>query len=306
MKRSSYKRTAESLEKQRIAMTGRKVSDEETAKRRKWWEDPKNKANHREATKKAMGSSEVKATMKRGHNSKEAKANHAAAAKKVHSNPEVEARRVASLKAVWADPNSNLNSKEANAKRGAAREGKTYDELMGKEKAREVKKKRSVGAKEQWEDPDIRKKYVDAMNHPEVKKKQSEAKKRNWQDPEYISKQMVARNVSPNKPEKFLDKLLQRLFPNLWRYVGAGKSKEDIVGGRCPDFISTDGQKKIIEHFGDYYHGEGVTGVPNEQHEQERIDHFSNYGYQTLIIWEHELKNQKRLEEKIRNFSNNC
>ena len=106
----------------------------------------------------------------------------------------------------------------------------------------------------------------------------------------------------PNKPEKFLTKLLQKLFPNEWRYVGDGTFW--VTSNRKhlnPDFIHVN-QKKIIEHFGDYHHGEGKTGISNDQHEQERIDIFAQHGYQTLIIWEHELKNLEELIEKLTLF----
>lgn len=43
-------------------------------------------------------------------------------------------------------------------------------------------------------------------------------------------------------------------------------------------------------------------GVPNEQHEQERINYFAQLGYQTLIIWEHELENKVELITKLQEF----
>ena len=73
------------------------------------------------------------------------------------------------------------------------------------------------------------------------------------------------------------------------------------MAGKCPDFIHVS-QKKIIEHFGDWCHGAGITGISNEQHAQERIDCFTKEGYQTLIIWEHELCDRELLEKKLQNF----
>ena len=139
--------------------------------------------------------------------------------------------------------------------------------------------------------------------------KQAESLKQTWQNLEQKEKQLKAifkgLKLLPNKPEKFLTKLFQKFFPNEWKYIGDGKDKDSIIGGRCPDFIHVN-QKKIIEFFGDYHHGEKRTGVSNKQHEQERIDHFAKYGYQTLIIWEHELKGIKKLVNKLRKFSNQC
>jgi len=123
-----------------------------------------------------------------------------------------------------------------------------------------------------------------------------------WQDPEYRKKQVksfrLGKLCRPNKPEIFLIELLQKLFPNQWKYTG---DLQEWIGGKNPDFIAVD-QKKIIELFGDYWHGEERTGILNDQHEQERIDVFTKKGYQTLIIWEHELEDVDLLVGRITNF----
>lgn len=133
----------------------------------------------------------------------------------------------------------------------------------------------------------------------EIKKKMSIANritmKRLWQNPKYAAKQMKAIHSSPNQQEKFLEELLEELFPNEYKYVGSG---DFFLGGKCPDFIHNK-QKKIIEMFGDYWHGEGRTGISNEQHEQERINIFAKEGYQTLVIWQHEMDSLENLRNKI-------
>ena len=35
---------------------------------------------------------------------------------------------------------------------------------------------------------------------------------------------------------------------------------------------------------------------------EERLETYSKYGYKTLIVWEHELKNQNEVTNKINNF----
>lgn len=143
---------------------------------------------------------------------------------------------------------------------------------------------------------------------PEVRKKMSESTKKGklnpfhrlWKDPEFVAKRMKAIRVKPNKLEKSLDKLLQRLFPNQYKFVGDG---EFILASKCPDFVNIAGQKKIIEVFGDYWHGEERTGVSDRQHAQERIDLFAKYGYQTLIIWERDLVDVFLLKEKLFKFN---
>jgi len=71
---------------------------------------------------------------------------------------------------------------------------------------------------------------------------------------------------------------------------------------KCPDFININGQKKIIELFGKYWHGPELTGQSNMVHEQERKDIFAKYGYRTLVVWELELKNESSLKQKLINF----
>lgn len=122
--------------------------------------------------------------------------------------------------------------------------------------------------------------------------KHSNFMKEIWKDPEFVAKQMIARNVCPNKAEKFLDGFFQNLFPNEYKFVGNGQF---ILAGKCPDFINVNGQKKIIELFGEHVH------KPEE--EQQRIDLFVQYGYQTLIIWYSELSNIKLLTEKLLSFN---
>jgi len=142
---------------------------------------------------------------------------------------------------------------------------------------------------------------IKRFEDPKERVKVSVATKELWQDPKFIAKQIRARHTFPNKPEKFLDKLFQKLFPDQWKYVGSG---DFIVGGtrRNPDFVHIT-KKLIIEFFGDFWHGEGKTGVPNEQHEQERIDCFAKEGYQTLIIWEYELNDIDKLTQRVVEFN---
>ena len=124
-----------------------------------------------------------------------------------------------------------------------------------------------------------------------------------WSDPEYkvqrLGRIRYGSRKKPNRPEKFLIQFLQQFFPDQWKYVGNFKF---WVGRKNPDFIHVN-QKKIIEHFGDYYHGEGKTSVPNDQHEQEKINYFAQHGYQTLVIWQHELENECKLEERLLQFN---
>jgi very-short-patch-repair endonuclease len=97
---------------------------------------------------------------------------------------------------------------------------------------------------------------------------------------------------SPNKAELQLDAILTANFPGLFKLNVNGRS----VAGKIPDFIAKQ-KKLIVELFGDYWHGEGVTGRTTIAEEAYRRAHFK--GYDVLIVWEHELVDEKRLINKI-------
>jgi len=96
---------------------------------------------------------------------------------------------------------------------------------------------------------------------------------------------------SPNKIEQILiDLFIQQKLP--FRYVGDG---EVWLGNRNPDFINTDGKKQVIELLGTYWHplfdGAG------------RIEHYRQYGFSCLAIWEDELIDLDKVLGKIDRFS---
>jgi len=119
----------------------------------------------------------------------------------------------------------------------------------------------------------------------------SSSLKKKYQDPIYVKKMAKAWGIKPNKPESFIINLLNELYPNEWKYTG---DFSFTINGKCPDFVNCNGQKKIIELFGDYWH--------RGQDPQDRINTFKPFGYETLVIWEHELKNMNSTIEKIRKF----
>lgn len=126
----------------------------------------------------------------------------------------------------------------------------------------------------------------------ETRKLLSEQAKKRWRNPDYrnsiVRKIMKAWHVKPNKKEKFLINLInEHDLP--FRYVGDGQF---ILGGRCPDFLNYNGKKQLIELFGDYFH--------RDDDPQERIDFFRQYGFETLVIWEHKLDNPSEVVVKIK------
>lgn len=105
---------------------------------------------------------------------------------------------------------------------------------------------------------------------------------------EHIAKFLKGRYSRPNKTESRLFDLLENAFPGDWRYCGDGSV---ILGGKCPDFVNVNGQKSVVELFGDYWH--------RNDSEAARIAHFARFGYQAVIVWERELKNPRAVIQKI-------
>ena len=108
---------------------------------------------------------------------------------------------------------------------------------------------------------------------------------------EQLKKMMVGEHKKPNKLEQRLIDLINRNGLQ-FRYVG---NWELLVGGKCPDFVSVGDKKRLIELFGDYRHT-----VKARETAEERAAHFKQFGYETLIVWEHDLRDESRILEKIR------
>jgi G:T-mismatch repair DNA endonuclease (very short patch repair protein) len=65
-------------------------------------------------------------------------------------------------------------------------------------------------------------------------------------------------------------------------------------------------RKRVKSRMG-YQHTQETkdkTGRTKKQEESHRIEHFSKYGFRTLVIWESELKNIKQLKKKLLKFHN--
>jgi len=127
----------------------------------------------------------------------------------------------------------------------------------------------------------------------ETIKKLSKSVKKLWENPDYVKNWIQKNLIKPTIPEQKLNDLLQKTFPNEYKLNVLG---DVIIVGKIPDFININGQKKIIEMYGDYWH--------RNDNPQDRIDLFAKYGYQTLIIWEKELKNIDNLKVKLKEFCN--
>ena len=118
---------------------------------------------------------------------------------------------------------------------------------------------------------------------------------------EHTKAAMLAQNIKPNKAESMLSELLEAICPGEYEYTGDGKL---TISGVSPDFTNCNGQKKVIELFGEYWHSFEKTGRERVQEEQVRREKFSFLGFDCLIIWESELEEIDSVAEKIRRY--NC
>lgn len=108
--------------------------------------------------------------------------------------------------------------------------------------------------------------------------------KKNWNNPEFQRKWMLANtypHIKQTKPEKELEIALRGLV----EFVGDGSF---WIGypPRNPDFIHRE-HRKIIEFFGNYWH--------KPEDEQDRIDHYKQYGWDCFVVWEDDYNNNKEL-----------
>lgn len=147
---------------------------------------------------------------------------------------------------------------------------------------------------------EIRKEFF--KRNPEERKRIGERSKKYYSEhPEAVKKWMQimskSLHISPNKPEQKLIKLF-KINKIPLKFVG---DYSVTVGRSNPDFINFK-KKKIVEHFGIYWHGKRRLGINRKKHEVAKVKEYARQGYQCLIIWEDELKNTKKVLERVKTF----
>ena len=122
---------------------------------------------------------------------------------------------------------------------------------------------------------------------PEVRKKLSDKRIELLKDDEWTKFWIKSFHKSPNKPEQRLINIIEK-YQLPYKFVGNG---EFILGGKNPDFMNINGEKKLIEIYGTYWH--------RNENPEDRIDLFKEYGFETLIFWENELNDEQEIINKI-------
>ncbi len=131
----------------------------------------------------------------------------------------------------------------------------------------------------------------------ESKKKLQESNRKYFADLSCEEKEKWLKNVFKGlrkRPTALEKQLISMIEDNKlpYKYVGDGQF---ILGGKNPDFLNVNGKKQVIEAFGCFWHD--VFDVA------ERIEHFRQYGFDTLIIWEDEMADTDAVISKIKKFS---
>lgn len=137
---------------------------------------------------------------------------------------------------------------------------------------------------------------------PEIRQMHSDRLKRQWQSEDFrnkcaIKNMKILRRVAKlgsnkkcNTGEQYLLNILSGLFPKEYQYNDGWF----MLGRKFPDFVNTNGQKKVIELFGEKFHP--IFDVANYQ------EHYKQFGYDVLIIWGIQLRSKKKLIKLLKDF----
>lgn len=126
----------------------------------------------------------------------------------------------------------------------------------------------------------------------ELKKWRSEDMKKRFQDPEFQKQWAKSMANSPNKLEQDFD----ALTPNNVVFKGNGKFFLTFKNGQVknPDFV-VEHQRKVIELYGDYWHKGDIP--------QELIDLYAEIGFEAMVIWESQFRNNtEEVLTQVNNF----
>jgi len=228
--------------------------------------------------------------------------------KKLWTDPEFRKGQIDRLNILWSKPEYQEMQRLKTQRESKAR-------WLNPDYRNQMSERMSKQTKKYWENPENRnRKSIESglqmkklWTDPEFRARQiiiqSERMKKRWANPE--SRQAlvdVLMNKKPNKPES----LINAFTPFNVRYIGNGiwwrtlkivdiDGNTDIIY-KNPDF-KVKGQNKLIEVFGDYWH--------KDDDPEYWYKVWKDNGYELLVIWEHEIKNDlEKVLIKIANFIN--
>lgn len=177
--------------------------------------------------------------------------------------------------------------------------------FFGRKHTEESKRKMSLsmtGKKHNAFSPETKLKMKAYHLRPEIKQSQSERLKKQWQDETFrdkcaIKNMAILRRVASlgatktcNSGEEYLLNILNELFPSEYKYNDGWF----MLGRKFPDFVNVNGQKKVIELFGEKWHP--IFDIARKQ------EHYKQFGYDVLIIWGNQLKSKSKLINILKRF----
>lgn len=167
----------------------------------------------------------------------------------------------------------------------------------------EIIQRQRQKAKERWATPQYRTHMMKHLQDPKFIAYMAAKSRQMWEEPEFRNKVMVKIlsqvQRKPNTQECRLMEILNSHFPGQWEFTGDGKV---ILNGLIPDFANVNSKKSLIEFFGDYWHS-GTKVRDWKGTELGRIMAYNSLGYHCLVIWEHELENERAIIDKVKLFS---
>lgn len=170
----------------------------------------------------------------------------------------------------------------------------------------EWKERISLASKRRWKEENYRSKMIlvlkkmrDLAKSPQSIEKRKKKAREQWANEDSRKKLLEGLAPKPNVPERKLIKIIcENNLP--FNFVGDGKIWfKGENHSFNPDFLSKN-PKHIIEIYGEYHHNLTKNKIKHE----ERIKTYESYGYKTLVIWSKELKDEKNIINKIRDFIN--
>lgn len=123
-------------------------------------------------------------------------------------------------------------------------------------------------------------------------------------DPQIAQKMHRARFKHPTKPEQ---RLIEVISKDRLPYLFCGDGSVYLFG-LYPDYINTNGAKKVIEVFGTPFHNPEATFLPEiplSRQEKYRKALYASLGFDCLILWDNELNKltDKEIADRIRKFT---
>lgn len=97
----------------------------------------------------------------------------------------------------------------------------------------------------------------------------------------------------PTTPEKSLSRIIKS---HKLPYTYNGNKADLIIGGRVPDFYNNNGEKIVVEVFGQVFHKPDLflrafkRRMPHSKTLNGTIEHYAQYGFQCIVFWEDELQ----------------